>query len=36
MNVIRRDLDKRECELANAFADGKPWHDTTSTDPYSY
>ena len=36
MNVIRRDLDKNECELANAFVDGKPWNDTTSTDPYTY
>ena len=36
MNVIRRDLDKNECELANAFVDGKPWHDMSSTDPYSY
>jgi len=36
MNVIRRDLDKTECELANAFVDGKPWIDATSTDPYMY
>jgi hypothetical protein len=36
MNVIRRDLDKTECELANAFVDGKPWHDTTSSDSYTY
>jgi hypothetical protein len=36
MNVIRRDLDKNECEIANAFVDGKPWHDTTSSDPYMY
>ena len=36
MNVIRRDLDKTECELANAFVDGKPWHDTTSSDSYMY
>ena len=36
LNVIRRDVDKYECELANAFVDGKPWTDTTSEDAYSY
>lgn len=36
MSVIRRDLDKTECELANAFVDGKPWIDASSTDPYMY
>ena len=36
LNVIRRDVDKYECELANAFVDCKPWVDTTSADPYTY